>query len=150
MGPDLRAEGPSVVIALEPGLKALVWTPFVATGVWYLLSLGRLWAMNGRLRLGPDVMAFGCGALILGLPLAALVTLFVAAPLYRVLDKTNRLGPLLAVGAGGVIGVVVSVTLGRITDDPTMLPAWQAAVIGCVSAGVWWRQRGLLSRADLG
>lgn len=138
------------MITLEPGLKALVWTPFVATGVWYLLTLARLWIMNGCLRLGPDVMAFGCGALILGLPLAALVTLFVAAPLYRVLDNMDRLGPLVAAGAGGAIGAAVSVTLGLITGDPTMLPVWQAAVIGCVSAGVWWRQRGLLSSEDLG
>lgn len=125
---------------MDPGLRALVWTPLVATLAWYLTALLRLAILNRELRWLQDVVTLGIGAATFGLAISFLVTLFVVAPLHVSLRPVDRVRPGVALVAGAAAGAGVSLAIAWIGGDRSMLPLWQGVLVGLLSAAFWrWR-----------
>lgn len=120
--------------------------PLVAAGAWYVATLGQLAVGNGRLRLGPDVVAMGFGALTIGLLTAAVATLGLAVPAYYLVHGTVGGGSAASLVAGAVIGLLVGVLFQYYTgNEPLLLPPLKAIAIGLASAAWWLRVAGKAS-----
>ena len=139
------------VIGTDRGCRAFLFTPFVSTTTWYLMLLLRMRIADGRVKEG-HAAAYGLGALIIGLPVSLLATLFLAAPAYRVLGNLGRLTAGAALAGGGLIGIAVSLVFWLLEggQQSWAMPFWQGATIGIVSAACWWGWRGVLWRVDGG
>lgn len=118
--------------------RAFVLTPFVATGAWYLSILGALALANGQLRWKPDVLAIGLGAVVYGLPTAAVITVAVAVPGFLIISRMRRVTLWLTLAAGAVIGYATWIVFWSLTGESTVLSPVRAPLTGMVAAATWW------------
>jgi hypothetical protein len=118
--------------------RSFLFVPVVATATWYVLMLATLAAVNGRLRWRTDVLAMGLGAIIVGLPAAAVMTLVVAIPAYALVRRRWRVTLATATVAGGIIGLGAGLIFAAITDERTALSPVRGLIIGLVAASAWW------------
>jgi uncharacterized BrkB/YihY/UPF0761 family membrane protein len=124
--------------------RAFLVVPFVAIGVWYLLTLVHLAIINGRLRARTDLLAMAIGAVTVGLVVAILVTLLLAFPLYRLVRRLSVVRLRTALSGGAAIGALLT-AVSLILDGETrsLLFGPDIAVLGgVVSAAVWWHVAG--------
>jgi hypothetical protein len=121
-----------------------VAAPFIATGVWYLVTLASLAVMNGRLRATTDVLAMAFGAVTLGLVIAALATFGLAFPLYCIARRLSRVGLGTALGGGVLIGAFLMLTAwileGRLWSG--LFSPVHGILGGAVTAAAWWHLAG--------
>lgn len=117
---------------------AFLLAPIVAAGVGYLLRLAHLGIANGGLRWRADVAALLMGALLFGVPLAAVVTWVAGAPAYLALRRLGWLRFEVVLGTGVLLGLVAAEIVVWRTHDPSLLPPLVATVTGAVTASFWW------------
>lgn len=118
--------------------RAFLRVPLIAAGTWYVATLGQLAVGNGRLRLGPDLLALGFGAMTIGLLTAALATVVLALPAYFLVHRAIGDSPAGTLIAGAAIGLIVGVLIQHFTgNEPLLLPPLKAIAIGLASAA-WW------------
>jgi len=67
---------------------AFLWMPAVATATWYVLSLLFVLIANGGLSFRRDVFTLAVGGALIGLPVATVVTLVLAVPMYLLVRLT--------------------------------------------------------------
>ena len=120
---------------------AFALVPFVAAGSWYVLKLVELAVVNGRLRLTTDVLAIGIGTLVLGAPVALVLTVVLALPAYLTVRRLNSVGLLSACVGGLLVGGAAS-AVARALDDPSLMPVWLGLAVGLVSGFSWWLRSG--------
>lgn len=85
------------------------------------------------------------GAFVLGLPCAYVATLVVGAPVYAALTKLGMLHRWTLWLAGAAIGAAGALVLAPYLRGELFsirFPWWVAALLGVVSAEVFWRVRG--------
>jgi hypothetical protein len=113
-----------------------------AAGSWYLFMLTQIWVANGHLPWNTDVLAFFTGTVIIGLPITAIVTVIFGIPAYKILLAKNalRFVPIVVIGAAA--GFITALAFSWITQDWEILPPLVGAVIGFISALVWWLKAG--------
>lgn len=117
---------------------AFLTAPIAGAGIWYLLRLVHLAVANGGLRWRSDVVALLVGAVLFGIPLAAVVTWLAGAPVYLALRRLGWLRFKVVLAGGGVLGLVTAALVAGRTGDPSLLHPVLAAVVGTATAGVWW------------
>jgi hypothetical protein len=120
-------------------LLAFAIVPFVATAIWYVLMLLVLLVVNGRLRLMTDVAAMALGGVIVGLPMAALLTAVLAIPSYFIVRATVGVTFVSVIVGGALIGLVGSAVLWMWVHEWSFISPWRAVVIGVDSGAAWWR-----------
>jgi hypothetical protein len=120
--------------------RAFFIVPFVAAGMWYLVTLATLAVFNGRLRVRTDVLAMAIGAVTIGLVVAVLATLVLAVPLYWIVRHVSVVGLPSALAGGLAIGTLPTVIAWMLEDrlwTAFFSPAHGVAC-GLASAVVWW------------
>ena len=124
--------------------RAFVAAPFIASGVWYLVTLASLAVMNGRLRATTDVLAMAIGAVTLGLVIAALATFFLAFPLYCIARRLSRVSLGNALGGGVLIGTFLTLTVGILEGRlwSGLFSPVHGILGGAVTAAAWWHLAG--------
>jgi hypothetical protein len=127
---------------------AFLIAPIVSAGVWYVLRLVHLAVANGELRWRADVLALLVGAVLFGIPLAAIVTWVAGAPVYLVLSRLGWLRFQVVLAAGAGLGLVTAVALAWHTGDRSLLHPVLAAVVGTATAGIWWWMLGQSSASS--
>jgi hypothetical protein len=120
-------------------LTAFLCVPLVAAATWYLLVLVYLLIANGRLRLRTDVMAMAIGAVILGIPVAALLTVTLAVPAYLVVRRTVGVTAGSAVAGGAGIGLAAALVTWSLSGETSLISPLRGLLIGTVSGAAWWR-----------
>ena len=124
--------------------RAFLAVPFVASGVWYLLTLVNLAAMNGRLRARTDVLAMAIGAVTVGLVVAMVATLVVAVPLYWIVRRVASVRLRAALGVGISVGILLTGVFwmleGRLWS--ALFTPVHGILGGLVTATVWWHVAG--------
>jgi len=121
---------------------AFLLAPIVAAGAWYLLRLAHLGFANGGLHWRTDVVALLLGALLVGIPLAGVVTWVAGAPAYLALRRLGWLRAPVVVAAGAVLGLVASGLVLWRTGDLSLLHPFVAVIVGIVTAACWWWMAG--------
>lgn len=117
---------------------AFLLAPIAGAGIWYLLRLAHLAVANGGLRWRTDVLALLVGAVLFGIPLAAVVTWLGGAPAYLALRWLGWLRFNVVLGGGTVLGLLTAALVAGRTGDPSLLHPVLAAVVGTATAGCWW------------
>lgn len=117
---------------------AFLIAPIVSAGVWYVLRLGLLAVANGTLHWRADVVALLVGAVLFGIPVAAVVTWVLGAPAYLALRRLGWLRLKVVLAAGAVLGLVTAALVAARTEDSSLLHPVLAAVVGTAGAGFWW------------
>lgn len=117
---------------------AFLIAPIVSAGVWYVLRLGLLAVAHGTLHWRADVVALLVGAVLFGIPLAAVVTWVLGAPAYLALRRLGWLRLKVVLAAGAVLGLVTAGLVAARTEDSSLLHPVLAAVVGTAGAGFWW------------
>lgn len=123
-------------------LRAFLFVPFIAAGVWYVLMLLTLLVVNGRLRLMTDVFAMGLGAVLIGLPVASIITVVLAIPGYYAVRATVGVSAASAVIGGALLGLIASIPMWLMAGEWTFISPLRAVIIGAVSSTAWWRLGG--------
>ena len=129
-------------------LRAFLVVPFVAALTWYVLILAVLAFVNGRLRLRTDVMAMAIGAGLLGLPVAAAITLTLAIPAYLAIRSTTGMSLTTALIAGGVVGLVPVLFFSTVANESTLISPFRGVLIGLTAAWAWWHAAGRPGSGD--
>jgi hypothetical protein len=121
-----------------PPWRSFALVPLVAAGAWYVLMLGTLLIVNGRLRWRTDVMAMAIGAVVLGLPTAIAVTAILVLPGYLVLRQLRAVSFAATITAGAVIGLAAWLVISAPSGDSTILSPVRGPLIGVITAVAWW------------
>lgn len=136
--PDTAQICRSAVSPRSRVLLAFLIAPLVASSAWYVLMLGALAIANGRLRWTTDVLAMAIGAVILGVPVAAAITLVPALPLYLLVRSTGNVSLWTAAVSGGTIGLSVAWLFWMLAHEWTVLSPVRGVLIGVATAVAWW------------
>ena len=123
-------------------VKAFFWVPLVAAGAWYLLMLARLLVADGWRSLGTDVVAMGAGGILIGLPVALLITLLLGGPAYWLARRTVGVSLASAIAGGAMVGLISALGYWLWAGDWMALSPVRGPMIGAASAAVWWCLRG--------
>lgn len=107
-----------------------------------MFMLASLWIANGRLRWGTDVLAFLYGTFLIGLPIATAATIIFGMSAYYLLRAVNHLRFLPIAVVGTMAGFITARLLFSWTHEWKMLPLPVGALIGLVTAIVWWLKAG--------
>lgn len=118
---------------------AFVAVPFVATFVWYLVTLLHLAFFNGRIRWGPDVFAMAIGAVIVGLPISGVTTVLLALPLWWAVRRSVGVSFVTTTLAGVGIGLLLAGIAAVVTREWSLLfsPAHGVGA-GLAASTSWW------------
>lgn len=117
---------------------AFLIAPFAAAAIWYVLHTATLAVSNGGLRWRTDVLGLLGGSILVGVPMAAVVTWVGGAPVYLVLRWLGWLRLWLVVVAGALLGfLAVGLVLG-VSEDGSALYLALATSVGACTAGFWW------------
>lgn|GEM_PF-7011157 len=117
---------------------AFLTAPFAAALIWYVLHAATLAVANGGLRWRSDVLALLGGSVLVGVPVAAVVTWVGGAPVYLALRWLGWLRLWAVLVAGALLGLAAAVMLLGLAEDWTHLYLALAAVVGGCTAGFWW------------
>jgi hypothetical protein len=134
--------GTSLLSPLE--YRAFLLVPFVASGTWYLVTLMTLAVGNGRIRLGPDVVAMALGAVTIGLCVAAVATLLVAVPLYWIVRRVASVRLRTALVVGVSVGILLTGAFWRWEGSlwAALFSPAHGILGGLGTAAVWWHLAG--------
>lgn len=119
--------------------RAFLATPFVATALWCGAMFLTLAAIDGVAAAVRDIPTLLVGALIGGLPVAALVTVLLAGPAYAFHAVRGSITRRTAFLNGALVGAVTLFLVGGFPRDLRYVGAVVGAGIGLVCAEVWWR-----------
>ena len=122
--------------------SAFFAVPFIATVAWYAVTLIYVGAVNGRIRLMTDVVAFAIGAVMVTLPAMIIVTIMFAAPIYWLVRRTLGVTLLSALAGGAIIGAGTTMFFTGLTHDSSVLSPTHGIAIGLVTALAWWQLAG--------
>jgi len=118
---------------------AFLWIPAVATATWYVLSLLFLLIGNGGLSFRRDILTLAVGGVLVGLPVATIVTLVLALPLYFVVRLTVGVSRASTVVGGAMVGLLAVVLPAMLDRRFPALLVLLAILIGAASGAIWWR-----------
>lgn len=120
-------------------LMAFVLSVPLSVLLWAVLTFLRLAVIDGIGAAVRDVPTLVIGGLTLGLLTAMMAVALLAGPLYAALMAVNRIGPVVALAAGTLVGVVTAVVWTAFVGEGVLLPAWMGALVGAITAALWWR-----------
>lgn len=123
---------------------AFIAVPFIASGVWYVVTLTVLAVVNGRLRARTDVLAMGLGAVTIGVVVAAVATLLLAVPLYWIARRAGDVRLRTALGGGVFVGVLLTVVAWMLEERlwSVLFSPLHGMVGGVATAAAWWHMAG--------
>lgn len=119
-------------------LMAFVLSVPLSVLLWAMLTFLRLAVIDGIGAAVRDVPTLVIGGLTLGLLTAMMAVALLAGPLYAALMAVNRIGPVVALAAGTLVGIVTAVVWTAFVGEGVLLPAWMGALVGAITAALWW------------
>jgi hypothetical protein len=125
-------------------LIAFLVAPLAAPVAYVLGTLVVGFVTTGNAPSGLSTLDLLIGVFTLGAPCAYVATLIVGVPLYFMLRRAGLLTRWSAWLAGAAIGAAGALALAPyLRGDPFSIrfPWWVAALLGLVSAEVFWRMR---------
>lgn len=127
---------------LQPDLRrhalAFAAAPFVAATAWAVTAFVWLAWIDGLSAARADLPSLVVGTPLIGFPVAAALVLFVAGPVYALVEATGIVSRGKVLGAGIAIGVIVPTVARQVLSGLSLINGVNGAVIGFVTAWVWW------------
>jgi hypothetical protein len=129
---------------------AFVSVPFIATLLWYFVTLLHLAFLNGRIRWGPDIVAMALGGVVWGFPIACAATVFAAVPLHSILRRSGALSFTTTALSGIGIGLCLTVAVAAVTGElwSALFSPTHGIVVGFLTAAGWSYLAGQVSTAS--
>lgn len=125
--PDLRRH--ALAFAAAPVVAALTWA---VTALVWLAWIDGLEAARNNLR------SLLVGTPLIGFPVAVALVLFIAGPVYAIVEAKSTLTRAKVLAAGVMIGVITPAAARSLVEGISLINGVNGAIIGLTTAWVWW------------
>ncbi len=116
---------------------AFFTAPAICAPVFVVVSFAALFIVDGASAFR-DVLSLLIGSVIIVLPAAYAVEVFVGYPLYLALRASNRLNARYVIASGTIVGMLVATLFALATQSADFM-VFVAGASGGAAAFVWWQ-----------